>query len=41
MKLKRISVNTDRAIAYGLDFITYTPILPNWNLYALSSVFLL
>jgi len=38
-EVKRISVNTNKAISYGLDFITYTPVLPNWNLYAVSSVF--
>jgi len=38
-QVKRVSVNTDRAISYGLDFTTYTQIQPNWNLYATSSVF--
>ncbi|WP_142786049.1 outer membrane beta-barrel protein [Changchengzhania lutea] len=37
--LKNIDTNIDRNISYGLDFITYTKIIPRWNLYALSSVF--
>ena len=31
--------NTDVSISYGLDFTTYTQIIPNWDLYILSSVF--
>ncbi|MFG6686999.1 outer membrane beta-barrel protein [Mariniflexile sp. HNIBRBA6329] len=33
------NTNTDTAFSYGLDFTTYTKILPNWNLYLLSSFF--
>ncbi|GAA4296625.1 outer membrane beta-barrel protein [Aestuariibaculum suncheonense] len=33
------NTNTDRNISYGLDFMTYTNIVPNWNLYALTSLF--
>lgn len=33
------NTNTDTAFSYGLDFTTYTKMLPNWNLYLLSSVF--
>ncbi|MFI1773807.1 outer membrane beta-barrel protein [Thalassobellus citreus] len=31
--------NTDMSISYGLDFSTYKQIVPNWDLYILSSVF--
>ncbi|MDG1730882.1 MAG: outer membrane beta-barrel family protein [Algibacter sp.] len=37
--LKIINTNIDRSITYGLDFTTYTPILDNWYLYVLSSVY--
>lgn len=37
--LKYINTNIDRSISYGLDFTTYTPIINNWNLYVLSSIF--
>lgn len=33
------NTNTDVSISYGLDFTTYTQILPRWNLYVLSSVY--
>ena len=38
-KLKYINTNIDRSISYGLDFLTYTNILPNWNVSALSSIY--
>ena len=37
--LKYINTNIDRSISYGLDFTTYTPVIKNWDLYALSSIF--
>jgi len=37
--IKYINTNIDRNISYGLDFTTYTKIIPNWNLYVLSSLF--
>ncbi|WP_418182954.1 TonB-dependent receptor domain-containing protein [Algibacter sp. PT7-4] len=37
--LKIINSNIDRSISYGLDFTTYTPVVNNWNLYVLSSIF--
>lgn len=37
--LKYINTNIDSNISYGLDFTTYTEILPKWNLYALTSLF--
>ncbi|NNC50675.1 MAG: TonB-dependent receptor [Flaviramulus sp.] len=37
--LKNINTNIDRNISYGLDFMTYTQVVPRWNLYALSSLF--
>ncbi len=37
--LKFINTNIDRSISYGLDFTTYTPIVKNWDLYVLSSMF--
>jgi hypothetical protein len=33
------NTNTDVSISYGLDFTTYTQIIPHWNLYLLSSVY--
>lgn len=38
-KLRYINTNIDRNISYGLDFMTYTSIVSNWNLYVLSSLF--
>jgi len=37
--LKSINTNIDRSFTYGLDFTTYTPIINDWNLYILSSIF--
>ncbi|WP_298499281.1 outer membrane beta-barrel family protein [uncultured Algibacter sp.] len=37
--LKYVNTNIDRSISYGLDFTTYTPVVNNWDLYVLSSVF--
>ncbi|MEP3836971.1 MAG: outer membrane beta-barrel family protein [Algibacter sp.] len=37
--LKYINSNIDRSVSYGLDFTTYTPIINNWDIYMLSSVF--
>ncbi len=37
--LKYINTNIDSNISYGLDFTTYTEVFPNWNLYALTSLF--
>jgi hypothetical protein len=39
MLLKNIYTNLDSAISYGLDFTTYTPIINNWDIYVLSSLF--
>ncbi|WP_445738543.1 outer membrane beta-barrel protein [Mariniflexile sp.] len=33
------NTNTDFSFSYGLDFTTYTKVLPNWNLYLLTSLF--
>ncbi|MDU8884716.1 outer membrane beta-barrel family protein [Yeosuana sp. MJ-SS3] len=38
-ELQYAYTNLDHAITYGLDFTTYTELFPNWNLYALASVF--
>ena len=38
-QLQYAYTNLDHAITYGLDFMTYTELLTNWNLYALTSVF--
>ncbi len=38
-KLIYRNTNIDRSITYGLDFITYTNVLPRWNLYVVSSIF--
>ncbi|MBD0822772.1 TonB-dependent receptor [Aestuariibaculum marinum] len=38
-KVRYIKTNIDRNISYGLDFMTYTNIVSNWNLYVLSSLF--
>ncbi|MCH4553821.1 outer membrane beta-barrel family protein [Aestuariibaculum lutulentum] len=38
-KVRYINTNIDRNISYGLDFMTYTNIVTNWNLYVLSSLF--
>ncbi|MDN3667173.1 outer membrane beta-barrel protein [Algibacter miyuki] len=37
--LKNINTNLDKGVSYGLDFMTYTPVISNWNVYALSSLF--
>ncbi|GAA3580843.1 outer membrane beta-barrel family protein [Snuella lapsa] len=37
--LKYINTNIDKSISYGLDFTTYAPIVPRWNLYTLLSAF--
>lgn len=37
--IKYINTNIDKSISYGLDFITYTNLMPKWNLYALTSAF--
>ncbi|WOD43343.1 outer membrane beta-barrel family protein [Hwangdonia lutea] len=37
--IKYINTNIDSNISYGLDFTTYTKVLPRWNLYVLSSLF--
>lgn len=37
--LKLINTNIDRNISYGLDFMTYTKIVDNWNLSVFSSLF--
>tara|TARA_R110000868_G_scaffold82992_3_gene234398 strand:- start:435 stop:2867 length:2433 start_codon:yes stop_codon:yes gene_type:complete len=37
--IKYINTNINSSISYGLDFITYTNVLPRWNLYVLSSLF--
>lgn len=37
--LKNINTNIDNNISYGLDFTTYTPVMSNWDIYALSSLF--
>jgi hypothetical protein len=37
--IKYISTNIDQNIEYGFDFITYTKIAKDWNLYILSSFF--
>ncbi|WP_345276203.1 outer membrane beta-barrel family protein [Litoribaculum gwangyangense] len=36
--IKYLSTNSERGIAYGFDFATFSKINNNWNLYALSSV---
>ncbi|GAA4282065.1 outer membrane beta-barrel family protein [Gaetbulibacter aestuarii] len=38
-KIKYVNTNIDHSVSYGLDFMTYTPIVNHWNLYALSSLF--
>lgn len=38
-ELQYAYTNLDHAITYGLDFTSYTELFPNWNLYALTSVF--
>jgi outer membrane receptor protein involved in Fe transport len=38
-KLAYRNTNIDRSISYGLDFITYTKVVPRWDLYAVSSLF--
>ncbi|MFV0566604.1 MAG: outer membrane beta-barrel protein [Flavobacteriaceae bacterium] len=37
--LQYINTNIDKSISYGLDFTTYTPILNDWSVYALASIF--
>ena len=37
--IKYINTNIDRSFTYGLDFTTYTPVVNDWNLYVLSSIF--
>lgn len=37
--LKYIDTNIKRSVSYGLDFITYTGIAKDWNLYVYSSLF--
>ncbi|WP_198513460.1 outer membrane beta-barrel protein [Confluentibacter lentus] len=37
--IKYVNTNIDHSISYGLDFTTYTKIIPRWYLYALTSVF--
>ncbi|PKQ44047.1 outer membrane beta-barrel family protein [Confluentibacter flavum] len=37
--IKYVNTNIDHSISFGLDFITYTKIVPRWYLYALTSVF--
>lgn len=37
--IKYINTNIDKSISYGLDFMTYTNLMPKWNLYALTSAF--
>ncbi|MFV0564838.1 MAG: outer membrane beta-barrel protein [Flavobacteriaceae bacterium] len=37
--LQYINTNIDKSISYGLDFTTYTPVLNDWSIYALASVF--
>ncbi|ULC58255.1 TonB-dependent receptor [Flaviramulus sp. BrNp1-15] len=37
--LKNINTNIDNSVSYGLDFMTFTGIVNNWDLYVLSSVF--
>ncbi|MBU3822270.1 TonB-dependent receptor [Flavobacteriaceae bacterium XHP0103] len=37
--IKYINTNIDKSISYGLDFMTYTNLMPRWNLYALTSAF--
>ncbi|WNH12248.1 outer membrane beta-barrel protein [Thalassobellus suaedae] len=38
-KLTYRHTNIDRSISYGLDFMTYTKVLSEWNLYVLSSLY--
>lgn len=37
--IKYIHTNIDSSMSYGLDFTTYTQIVPRWYLYGLTSVF--
>ncbi len=37
--LKYINTNTKKSISYGLDFMTYTKIANDWNMYVLSSLY--
>ncbi|MFH4969045.1 outer membrane beta-barrel family protein [Gaetbulibacter sp. M240] len=37
--IKYVNTNIDHSVSYGLDFMTYTPIVKRWNIYALTSLF--
>lgn len=37
--IKYISTNIDNSVSYGFDFTTYTPIIKDWSVYVLSSIF--
>lgn len=37
--IKYIHTNIDHSISYGLDFTTYTKIIPGWYLYGITSLF--
>ncbi|KJD32905.1 hypothetical protein PK35_07965 [Tamlana nanhaiensis] len=38
-QMQYVYANVNDAVSYGLDFMTYTPIVNRWNLYVLSSLF--